>query len=168
MPHFLVDQLRFSRAELQRCLAGISDTDARQRLDPMNCISWSLGHLANQEQTYWLVRAQNKTLYPVLNSQVGYGSPPSQPPLADMWDAWHHITTESDSYLDALTPEIMTQHLLIDGEKSWENIGNMLLRVIHHYWFHIGEAHAIRQMLGHKNLPDFVGDVSNFGYSPES
>jgi len=30
----------------------------------------------------------------------------------------------------------------------------------YHYWFHIGEAHAVRQMLGHVNLPDFVGDLS--------
>ena len=30
----------------------------------------------------------------------------------------------------------------------------------YHYWFHIGEAHAVRQMLGHVDLPDFVGDMS--------
>jgi len=29
----------------------------------------------------------------------------------------------------------------------------------YHYWFHIGEAHAVRQMLGHGNLPDFVSDL---------
>jgi hypothetical protein len=33
-------------------LTGLSDTDARQRLDPMNCISWIIGHLAWQEQRY--------------------------------------------------------------------------------------------------------------------
>jgi hypothetical protein len=36
MTHFLVDQLRFSRRELVRCLDGISDEDARQRIMPMN------------------------------------------------------------------------------------------------------------------------------------
>jgi hypothetical protein len=54
MPHPLVLQLRFSRHEFQRALAGLSDEDARRRVMPMNCISWNIGHLAWQEQRYWL------------------------------------------------------------------------------------------------------------------
>ena len=46
---------------------------------------------------------------------------------------------------------------MADGRPHVESIGTMLLRVIDHYWFHIGEATAIRQMLGHTNLPEFVG-----------
>jgi hypothetical protein len=30
-----------------------------------------------------------------------------------------------------------------------------------------GEAHAIRQMLGHTDLPQFVGDMSEALYRPE-
>jgi hypothetical protein len=44
----------------------------------------------------------------------------------------------------------------------------MLMRNIYHYWFHTGEIHAIRQMLGHSGLPDFVGDMSKAAYYPES
>jgi hypothetical protein len=43
----------------------------------------------------------------------------------------------------------------------------MLTRNIYHYWFHTGEAHAIRQMLGHGRLPQFVGDMSTAMYRPE-
>jgi hypothetical protein len=53
MPHLLVDQLRFARRELVRCLDGVTDEEARRRILPMNCISWMIGHLANQEQFYW-------------------------------------------------------------------------------------------------------------------
>jgi hypothetical protein len=38
-------------------------------------------------------------------------------------------------------------------------VGSLLLRVIYHYWYHIGEIMAIRQLLGHTNLPEFVGDL---------
>ena len=38
----------------------------------------------------------------------------------------------------------------------------------YHYWFHIGEAHAIRQILGHGELPQFVGDMSQALYRPEA
>jgi hypothetical protein len=36
----------------------------------------------------------------------------------------------------------------------------------YHYWYHLGEAHAIRQMLGHQDLPQFVGDMSAAVYRP--
>ena len=43
----------------------------------------------------------------------------------------------------------------------------MIYRNTYHYWHHLGEAHAIRQMLGHQNLPEFVGDMSQALYRPE-
>ena len=36
-------------------------------------------------------------------------------------------------------------------------VGTSVQRLVYHYRFHIGEAHAIRQPLGHAELPDFVG-----------
>jgi hypothetical protein len=47
-----------------------------------------------------------------------------------------------------------------------ESIGTLLYRNLYHYWFHTGEAHAIRQMLGHRDLPQFVGDMSKALYRP--
>jgi hypothetical protein len=38
----------------------------------------------------------------------------------------------------------------------------------YHYWFHMGEGHAIRQMLGHGELPQFVGNMSAALYRPEA
>jgi hypothetical protein len=167
MSHPLVTQLRFTRSELVRCLAGISDEDARRRLEPMNCISWIVGHLANQEHLYWVVRAQGKNLAPGLQERVGWGQPPSRPPLGEMWDTWHTVTTAADGYLDTLTPELLQTHLEWQGEPLPESVGTMLMRNIYHYWFHLGEAHAIRQMLGHPDLPQFVGDMSQALYRPE-
>jgi hypothetical protein len=40
--------------------------------------------------------------------------------------------------------------------------------LIDHYWYHIGESMAIRQLLGHTGLPDFVGDIDGAApYRPE-
>lgn len=60
----LVTQLRFARSEFMRCLEGVSPDDAVQRLLPMNCISWIVGHLANQEHRYWVMFAQGKNVAP--------------------------------------------------------------------------------------------------------
>jgi hypothetical protein len=168
MTHPLVTQLRFARSELVRCLEGVSDEDARRHLEPMNCISWIVGHLAYQENVYWMLRAQGQNLAPDLQQRVGWGQPPSTPPLDEMWAVWHTITSAADRYLDTLTPELLQTHLEWEGKALPENIGTMLLRNIYHYWFHIGEAHAIRQLLGHPDLPQFVGDISKAPYRPES
>ena len=165
--HPLVVQLRFTRAEFLRCLAGVDDRDARQRIQPMNCISWMVGHLADQEQRYWIMMAQGKVLFPELNDLVGFQKPASTPPIEEMWAAWKQVTATADPYLDTLTPEYLTTHFIFNGKKRPESIGTMLFRNIHHYWYHIGEASAVRQMLGHTDLPQFVGDMSEAGYRPE-
>lgn len=164
MPHPLVIQLGFARTEFTRGLDSVSDADARQRLLPMNSISWMIGHMAWQEQRYWLWRAQDKILFPELNELLAYGQPASTPPLDDAWRMWRTITQAADAWLDTLTTERLQEPI----QKDLPLIGNLLRRTTYHYWYHLGEAMAVRQMLGHPNLPDFVGDIDSLApYQPE-
>lgn len=103
MSHPLVDQLRFTRREFLRAIKGVSDQDARKRLLPMNCISWNIGHLAWQEQRYFLYFGQGQMLLPDINVSFAYGAPGSTPPLKEVLDAWHTITKAADPWLDSLT-----------------------------------------------------------------
>jgi len=161
MSHPLVNQLRFARSEFQRCLADVSQEDALLRIGQMNCISWIIGHLANQEHRNFVTRAQGKDLFPGLNDLVGYGKPASTPPLAEMWHTWQVATAEADVFLDTINGKDLGSYLETSpGVILSENLGLNILRVTYHYWFHTGEAHAIRQMLGHTDLPQFVGDMS--------
>ena len=166
--HPLVTQLRFARSEFVRCLEGVSAEDAVRRILPTNCISWIVGHLANQEQGYWVFVAQGRLLVPGLNDLVGFGKPASTPPLDEMWDTWRLVTGAADRFLDEVTTAQLLTHLERKGKPLPESIGTMLMRNIYHYWYHTGEAAAVRQMLGHTNLPDFVGDMSAAAYRPES
>jgi len=53
-------------------------------------------------------------------------------------------------------------------DTSGETPGTRLHRTTYHYWFHLGESQAIRQMLGPtKKLPDFVGGFGPSQYRPE-
>jgi uncharacterized damage-inducible protein DinB len=160
MVHPLVDQLRFARSELVRALEGVSDEDARRRLTPMNSISWMVGHLAWQENRYWLQLAQGQDVAPHLNALVGYGKPATTPPLDEMWSAWQTVTGAADDYLDTLTIDVLDSYYQWRGKDISESVGTLLQRVIYHYWYHTGEAMAIRQLLGHTNLPEFVGSFS--------
>lgn len=167
--HPLIHQLHFTRSEFQRALHGVTDEEARKRFEPMNCISWMVAHLASQEQRYWLTAAQGQVLIPEVNELAGFGKPASTPPLDEMWQAWHTITEATNPWLETLTSEKLTTHLLNKaGETLPESIGSMLRRVTYHYWFHLGESQAVRQLLGHTNLGVFVGAIHDEApYVPE-
>jgi hypothetical protein len=151
-------QLRFTRSEFQRALKGLTEEDACRRIAPMNSISWNIGHLAWQEQRYWLHYGQGQVLLPHLNKQFAVRAPASTPPLAEVWEAWRTVTAAADPWLDTLTTEDL-QRTVPKGFRPDLLYGSLLLRVIYHYWYHTGESLAIRQVLGHGKLPDFVGDL---------
>jgi hypothetical protein len=68
-----------------------------------------------------------------------------------------------------LTNETLETRYLIDGQPHGETVGTMIQRVTYHYWFHTGESQAIRQLLGHVNLPEFVGSFTDDAvYQPET
>jgi hypothetical protein len=159
MPHPLVLQLRFTRNEFKRALKGLSDEEARKRFLPMNCISWNIGHLAWQEQRYWLLFGQGKLLLPDVNEVFAYGAPASTPTLKDAWKAWNTITKASEAWLDTLTTDRLQQRVIKNGKPSRIIFGSLMQRMIYHYWYHIGESMAIRQNLGHSGLPQFVGNI---------
>jgi hypothetical protein len=170
MAHPLVLQLRFTRSEFQRALEGVSEEEAQRRLLPMNCISWNVGHLAWQEQRYWLWRAQDRVLVPRLNEEFAFGAPACTPSLAEMWAIWRTVTEAADSWLDTLTTgQLQAPHeTTLNGETVQFTFGTLMLRTIYHYWYHTGENMAIRQQLGHRDLPDFVGNIDDEApYLPE-
>lgn len=168
MPHPLIDQFRFTRSEWLRGLAGIPEEDGARHFGPMNCISWNVGHLAWHEQRSWLQFAQGRLLFPELNQVFAYGAPMSSPSLREMLDIWHQVTQAADPFLDSLTTQSLQNDLLREGKSVGQTVGSALRRITYHYWYHLGENQAIRQMLGHKDLPDYVGSIEQQApYRPE-
>jgi hypothetical protein len=160
MAHPRVEQLRFARSEWQRGLRGLSATDAVRRLEPMNSISWMVGHLAWHERLVSLERGQGLRTERVLDS-VANGAPASTPALSEMWAAWRRVLAVADPFLDGLTVADLERPLPHDGRSAPTLAGSQLQRITYHYWCHIGEASAVRQMLGHKRLAQFVGDIDS-------
>ncbi len=167
--HPLILQLKFTRSEFKRALKGLSEEDAGKRLLPMNCISWNVGHLAWHEQRYFLYFGQGLLPFPEAQEAFAYGAPASTPPLRNVLALWRKITKAADPWLESLTSEKLQEHFLKqDGTPSERIFGSLLQRVIYHYWYHTGENLAIRQMLGHTNLPEFVGNIDDRApYTPE-
>jgi hypothetical protein len=168
MPHPLIDQFRFTRSEWLRGLDGVSEEDGACHFGPMNSIGWTVGHLAWHEQRTWLTRSQNIILFPHLNELFAYGAPMSTPSFQEMLETWQTVTRAVDPFLDTLTTGTLQSDLLLNGETVGQTIGSALRRVTYHYWYHIGEIQAIRQLLEHKNLPEYVGSIETEApYRPE-
>src|SRR5688572_9902264 len=168
MTHPLVDQFRFTRSEWLRGLEGVTEENGAQHFGQMNCISWIVGHLAWHEQRSFLQRPQNIILFPKLNEIFAYGAPMSTPSLKEMLETWQTGTKAADPYLDALTTELLLADLPLNGESVGQIRGTVLRRITYHYWYHLGEILSLRQMIGGKDLPDFVGEIDvKAPYRPE-
>jgi len=155
----LVEQLRFTRSEFRRGLRGMPEADGARRLEPMNTLGWIVAHMAWHEQRYWLTRAQGTTPRPELNEIAANGGPPTTPSLKAMLETWGAVTAGADPWLDGLAvPDLLAD---LPGAGPRRTIGSALQRVTYHYWFHTGEILAIRQVLGHPRLPEFVGNIDD-------
>ena len=151
MVHPRVEQLRFARSEWVRGLRGLSEEDGRTRLEPMNSISWMVGHLAWHERLVWLERGQGLRDEPILDA-VANGQPASTPSLAEMWAVWRRVTATADALLDTLGTADLIVPLAYDTRPDPPAAGSQLQRITYHYWTHIGEASAVRQLLGMRRL----------------
>jgi hypothetical protein len=163
--HLLVELQHLAREEFLRGLEGVSDEDARKRVGPMNCISWIIGHMACQEHRYFVAWPQGRNREPQY-AAFDFGSPASEPSLESVMTLWRATSEAADECLHAANEESLRQ-LVIPPEPDpaidRENLGTRVVRNIFHYWCHIGEISAIRQVLGHHRPPEFV-DMHDWQY----
>ncbi|MEO0562904.1 MAG: DinB family protein, partial [Chloroflexota bacterium] len=148
MTHPLVTQLQFTRQRFREGFDGVDPEDAHQVIGETNSLSWIVGHLAVHELRVWVEIAQGRLVGDNVLVCEG-GQPKTVPNFEEMLSSWRLITTTADAYLDQLTQADMQTHFMWQGKQEAENIGTMLQRNIYHYWYHLGEAQAIRQSLGH-------------------
>lgn len=170
MPHPLILQLRFARREFRRALRNVPAEDAVKRVGRLNSLGWSVGHLAWQEQKFFLNWGQGELPFPEIDRVFRAGAPATTPPLDEMWAAWTEITARADPWLDTLDSAGLQQpYLKRDGTPGARIIGALVLRTTYHYWYHLGENMALRKLLGHGQLPQFVGNIDEQApYVPES
>ena len=155
----ILNQLRFTRSEFQKGFTGVNnEEESRRRFMPINSIAWIVGHLAWHEQHYWLERAQGIIPFPQLEEIAAFGKPPADVSLKEMVDLWEAVIKASEDYLIKITSDDLLKKLIVNGKEVTANIGTMMTRIIYHYWYHTGEMQAIRQLLGHQDLPSYIGN----------
>ena len=162
MPHPLVEQLRFTRREFRRGLRNVPAEDGLKRVGRLNSLGWSVGHLAWQEQKYFLYWGSGSMPYPDIDKTFRSGAPGTTPDLGDMLEAWSAITALADPWLDTLSSSDLLAPYSKGGTTTGGRLmGNLVQRVIYHYWYHLGENMAVRKLLGHEGLGQFVGNIDD-------
>lgn len=160
--HHLVRYTRHVRRELRRAVEGMSLQDLDRRLGNLNSVAWIVGHLAWQEQSYFLTSRGE----PAIAELDGYGGGDPDPAASfvHLFGVWERVTVAADAWLTGLDAAALREHL--QGRRLFEveNIGSLLTRVIGHYYLHIGQITAIRKLLGYP-VPGFVGSQSGAVYS---
>ena len=168
LAHPLIEQLRFTRSEWRRGLAGVTEKDGSVHCGQMNSIGWIVGHLTWQEQRYLLLRPQGIILIPELQGRFAFGAPMSTPSLEEMLKAWRKVTRASEEFIESLDSAGLMKDLPLNGKSVGQSQGSAIRRLTYHYWFHIGEIQSIRQMLGQRRLPIYVGNLeAKAAYRPE-
>ena len=161
--HTLVNMLVLSRREFERNLAGLSDEDSRKRIEPMNCISWIIAHVANQHHAFFVAWPRGQEVEPRY-IPYGYGQPASQPSLDESMRLWRDAYSDSEDWLKNVTDGVLREKPAVTSIRG-ENFGALMVRCIFHTWCHLGEISSIRQILGHKP-PQFV-DMHGWAYGGE-
>jgi hypothetical protein len=76
-----------------------------------------------------------------------------------MQAAWHRIVAGADPFLATLTSADLERRPAHDQRPNPPTTGSQLQYVTYHYWSHIGEVSAVRQILGNTELAQYVGDL---------
>ncbi len=152
--HHLVRYLQHARRELRRAVDGMSAADLERRVGGINSVAWMVGHLAWQEQAYWLLSRGEPALADL--DAFGRGRPDAPPAFDELFDVWARVTAASDVWLSGLDEAGLRSHL--QGRRLFEkeNVGTLLTRASSHYYLHIGQITAVRRLLDDR-VPSFVG-----------
>lgn len=161
MTHPLVLQLKFAREKFWETLVDISAEHAIQRFGRMNSISWMIGHLAQFEQWSWLELPGQPNATTIFE-QYDFYAPNVNPPYDEMVAGWHQVIDAVNPVLEAMTDEDMHIHHMFRGKPIHENVGTRIQRHVGHYWYHNGEANAIRQLIDDRKLPQMIGRIPNW------
>ena len=164
--HHLVWQLRNARKEWAIIFDGVSDEDGERRFGRINSLGWFMAHLAWHEMMN-LGAFTGEMMFPQLHEIAGKGNPATTPKLSEMRALWEQIAAAVDERFATLTVDDLLGEVNYFGWVYPENLGSVLQRTNNHYFYHMGEAAAVRQLLDHTGYPEVMADEGAMDYYPE-
>jgi hypothetical protein len=149
--------------DLNRVLDDLSADDACRQVDGGSSFAWTLGHIANQVDSYINVRVQQHSPHPLFASERwrmgGSGA-------ADNWDevrrAFADVKEAARAFLNGLDDAALAIESPYPGALPALQGRNISLRyslqrIAAHTYFHIGEIAAVRSRRLNQQVGDYPG-----------
>ena len=151
--------------DLERAVDQLSAEDALRQVDGGSSVAWTLGHIANQLDTWINVRVQHLGPHPLFDSQHwrmgGTGA-------ADNWDevrrAFADVRESARAYLEPLDDAALAVEAPYAGAFEALKGRNVSLRytlqrIAAHTYFHIGEIASVRSRRLSQQVGDYPGPL---------
>ena len=142
----IIDQYKITNNQVLNYINDISDEESKAIFAPLNCISWTLGHLSRYNNLTFATRDKGEQI-PEKFRDFENGSPHSQKDLSYVKGLWEKTLNDTDKFLDNLKEEDL-KRILNNDSYDVDNLGTVMTRMIFHSWNHLGEIASVRQLLG--------------------
>ncbi len=148
--------------DAERVVAGVTDDEATTPVGQGSSFAWTVGHLANNFDSWINVRFQKLAPHPVIGrTNFRYGGDGVAAGWKEIQRAVREVHTRARGYLESLDEQDLDLVIPYDGSVVELHATGLCLRdalevAITHHYFHIGEIAAKRGLLGH-DVGDFPG-----------
>ena len=142
----IIDQYKITNNQVLNYINDISDEESKAIFTPLNCISWTLGHLSRYNNLTFAARLKGEQI-PEKFRDFENGSPHSQKDLSYVKGLWEQTLNDTDKFLDNIKEEDLNR-VLNNDSYDVDNLGTVMTRMIFHSWNHLGEIASVRQLLG--------------------
>ena len=142
----IIEQYKITNNQVLNYINDISDEESKAIFTPLNCISWTLGHLSRYNNLTFAARLKGEQI-PEKFRDFENGSPHSQKDLSYVKGLWQQTLNDTDKFLDNIKEEDLNR-VLNNDSYDIDNLGTVMTRMIFHSWNHLGEIASVRQLLG--------------------
>ncbi|MBA30388.1 MAG: hypothetical protein CL905_00875 [Dehalococcoidia bacterium] len=142
----IIDQYRITNNQVLNYIDDVTDEESKLIFEPLNCISWTLGHLARYNNLTFAARSRGVEI-PNEFKDFENGAPHSQKDLSYVKGLWHKTLSDTEKFLDGLNENDLVK-VLDNDSYNVDNLGTVMTRMIFHSWNHLGEIASVRQLIG--------------------
>ena len=148
----IIYQYKITNNQVLNYINDINDSESKTVFEPLNCISWTIGHLARYNNLAFASRSRGVKV-PDKFRDFENGSPHSQKDLIYVKGLWLETLNATEKFLDSLEEKDLkkvpdNESYIELNKKEEENLGTFMTRRIFHSWNHLGEIASVRQLLG--------------------
>lgn len=152
--------------DLDRVLNKLDIKEAIESPNGESSFTWTLAHVTEQVDRWINVIAQNMLPHPDLGKkEFGFGGTGISQDWQLINQASQEVRAAAKSYLDNLSDNDLESIVVNDNdpnakpERKRIKLYSVILRIIAHYYFHIGEIAAKRDRIGH-SVGDYPGSLN--------